>query len=507
MKDMLKNKKTIAIISGVIILLAIGIICIVLNVNKKEDTPIHKEETHNMFVKINPLVKLIFKEEYYLCKNDDEEEICGEQSYKVSGYELINDDAKIFYKDLDFEDKDLYQVLLMLCETARDNNVGFESLEITTDSDNITNENILNYLKDNSKYEVNYSIYVNFEEHINKENILKDEDTENKIYLVTFDSDGGSKVENQIIDKGNKISKPANPTKDGYKFVEWQLDGKTFDFNTEITQDIALKAKWEKENTNTQTNQNNSSKPNSNNNNTEKPKELKSLEAPRNASSVELRKSPSKISATLVDNILITVTITGEKSLFDKYSPQELSIFRMYVDLSSLKAGTHNVKIQLENTLPEFTYKISPETIKVKMSNMSSTIDKINLNDNLLVTYYQIGTACSKYVFNSTEDFEQAQSELAKLKSQNIMGINAFDYRGSENRIGYDYYILDFKEDYGGLKTALKNKINSLFNNKLNNIFSKATYDRKDGCGYDDYWNGLLTEKICNKFNLTCDRW
>ena len=506
MKDMLKNKKIIAIIGGVIILLAIGITCIVLNVNKKEDTPIHKEETHSMFVKINPLVKLTFKEEYYLCKNDDgEEEICGEQSYKVSGYKLINDDAKTFYKDLDFEDKDLYQVLLMLCETARDNNVGFESLEITTDSDNITNENVLDYLKDNSRYEVSYSVYVNFEEHINEENILKDEDTDNKIYLVTFDSDGGSKVENQIIDKGNKISKPANPTKDGYNFVEWQLDGKTFDFNTELTQDIILKAKWEKNNTQSNnSNTNTETKPN--NNNTEKPKKLKSLEAPRNASTVELRKSPSKISATLVDNILITVTITGEKSSFDKYSSRELSIFRMYVDLSSLNVGTHNVKIQLENTLPEFAYKISPETIQVKMSNMSSTIDKINLNDNLLVNITDTGTACGGYEFNDMTIFEIAYNELLQLKSQKHIGIANFNIRGGNGSVAYDYEDISFQEDYGGLRTALAKK-QTEFQNKLNSILSKGTYNPPMNCGYDNFDKTLLTQELCNKFNLTCDRW
>ncbi len=275
MKDMLKKKKILAIIGGVILVLTIGITCIVLNINKKEDAPIHKEETYSMFVKINPLVKLTFKEEYYLCKNDDgKKEVCGEQSYKVSEYELINDDAKTFYKDLEFTNKDLYEVLLMLCETAKDNNIDFKKLEITTDSNNITNENVLNYLQDNSKYEISFSVYVDFEENINEENILKNEEIENKIYLVTFDSNGGSKVENQTVDKGNKVSRPTNPTKEGYKFVDWQLDGKTFNFETEITTDITLQAKWEKQKGTNSTNQNSTKKPsNQNTQQEEKPEE------------------------------------------------------------------------------------------------------------------------------------------------------------------------------------------------------------------------------------------
>lgn len=64
-------------------------------------------------------------------------------------------------------------------------------------------------------------------------------------FKVIFNSDGGSAVKTQEVT--TKATKPTNPTKSGYKFVEWQLNGKTFDFNTTITQDIELKAIWEKE--------------------------------------------------------------------------------------------------------------------------------------------------------------------------------------------------------------------------------------------------------------------
>ena len=61
-------------------------------------------------------------------------------------------------------------------------------------------------------------------------------------FTVTFSSDGGSTVPSSTVTEGNAVSKPANPTKDGYTFKEWQLDGKTFDFKTVITKNITLKA-------------------------------------------------------------------------------------------------------------------------------------------------------------------------------------------------------------------------------------------------------------------------
>ena len=66
-----------------------------------------------------------------------------------------------------------------------------------------------------------------------------------KKLTVTFDTDGGSKIASVTIKKGKKLSKPKDPTKDNYTFIEWQLDGKKYDFNKEVTKSIKLKAKWE----------------------------------------------------------------------------------------------------------------------------------------------------------------------------------------------------------------------------------------------------------------------
>jgi uncharacterized repeat protein (TIGR02543 family) len=69
----------------------------------------------------------------------------------------------------------------------------------------------------------------------------------NKIYYsVTYDSNGGKGVLGQNVVSGSVATKPENPTKTGYTFVEWQLDGVTYDFNTPVTKNIVLKAVWQK---------------------------------------------------------------------------------------------------------------------------------------------------------------------------------------------------------------------------------------------------------------------
>lgn len=67
--------------------------------------------------------------------------------------------------------------------------------------------------------------------------------------LVTFNSLGGSEVQQQNVELNGKATKPTNPTKEGYVFVNWykeEVCTNVFDFENEtITGDITLYAKWE----------------------------------------------------------------------------------------------------------------------------------------------------------------------------------------------------------------------------------------------------------------------
>lgn len=69
----------------------------------------------------------------------------------------------------------------------------------------------------------------------NKTIISEIKDNEKKKYNIKFNTNGGNNISDQIIEDGNKIIKPTNPIKVNYIFVNWTLNGKTFDFNTIIT--------------------------------------------------------------------------------------------------------------------------------------------------------------------------------------------------------------------------------------------------------------------------------
>lgn len=68
-----------------------------------------------------------------------------------------------------------------------------------------------------------------------------------KEYVVTFNGNGRGNTTTSKVNYGSKVAKPANPTATGYTFGGWYTDSgctKAFDFNTAITGNITLYAKW-----------------------------------------------------------------------------------------------------------------------------------------------------------------------------------------------------------------------------------------------------------------------
>ena len=64
-------------------------------------------------------------------------------------------------------------------------------------------------------------------------------------YTVTFNTNCDTIIENQIIEVNELLEEPIKLEKEGYTFIEWQLNNETFDFNTPITKDITIEALWQ----------------------------------------------------------------------------------------------------------------------------------------------------------------------------------------------------------------------------------------------------------------------
>lgn len=63
-----------------------------------------------------------------------------------------------------------------------------------------------------------------------------------KEFLVDFDTDGGSPIASQTIEKDGLVERPDDPTKEGHIFSYWEYEDEEFDFTTKVTKDMTLKA-------------------------------------------------------------------------------------------------------------------------------------------------------------------------------------------------------------------------------------------------------------------------
>ena len=64
-------------------------------------------------------------------------------------------------------------------------------------------------------------------------------------YTVTFDSDGGTEIASVQVEKGKKVTKPEDPSKEHYVFGGWYFEDTEWVFESDtVTKNTALTAKW-----------------------------------------------------------------------------------------------------------------------------------------------------------------------------------------------------------------------------------------------------------------------
>lgn len=99
----------------------------------------------------------------------------------------------------------------------------------------------LGWYKDNLKIDENYKF-------LEDTTLTAKWDDTKKTYTVTFDSKGGSAVENITVECGNLLIMPANPTRSGYTFMSWSdKNGVTIHDQALLScEDVTLYANWNK---------------------------------------------------------------------------------------------------------------------------------------------------------------------------------------------------------------------------------------------------------------------
>lgn len=136
----MKNKKTLIIVLCVVLgLLILGGLLWVLFFNKEKEPERKVANTttdkYVAYIKINPSLKLNYSQK---CVEYTDKTVECEDPV-VAEYDLVNDDAKEIYKDVDLlaEGKDLATVIQLICKTAEKKGIDTTSVQIQSDWNNL----------------------------------------------------------------------------------------------------------------------------------------------------------------------------------------------------------------------------------------------------------------------------------------------------------------------------------------------------------------------------------
>ncbi len=69
----------------------------------------------------------------------------------------------------------------------------------------------------------------------------------NQKFTITFNSNGGSEVASSSVEEGKTLTKPTDPTKEGYTFDNWYTDEEctlVYDFSSAVSSAFTLYARW-----------------------------------------------------------------------------------------------------------------------------------------------------------------------------------------------------------------------------------------------------------------------
>ena len=253
-KNVSKKRGIIFAIFTIVLIVAV-FIGVLLTFNAKQNHDLVEHE-YTLYLKINPLIKINFKEEYTSCNVEDNKRNCQDLNTEVYEIVSLNDDGKKIIENIDIKGKSVIDVLTILLKKARENGFIFEQYTV------ISNYEYFDEIK--SSIDDTATATVIFKENISDEYIIEEYDK----YIVTFNTDGANNIEPVSVGKNETISKPSDPVKSGYKFIGWYLNDELFDFTTNIDKNITLVAKWEKEESNTNANTSNNNNNTNTNNNT-----------------------------------------------------------------------------------------------------------------------------------------------------------------------------------------------------------------------------------------------
>ena len=200
---------------------------------------------------------------------------------------------------------------------------------------------------------------------------------------IKFDTDGGSKIDDMIVVKGETLKLPQNPTKEGYKFKTWVDKNETPIYDEALlSEDTTLKAVWEKvENKSTGTNNSNSS----GNSQTEN----KTVQT----TGVKLNTTSKSMTVNTTDKLVATIEPSNASDKTVTWSSDNTSVITVDKNgnIKAVGLGEANITVKTTNgktatakvisDVKSITLSVANQTIS-KYGTIKSTTITANINSN-----------------------------------------------------------------------------------------------------------------------------
>ena len=194
---------------------------------------------------------------------------------------------------------------------------------------------------------------------------------------IKFDTDGGSKIDDMIVVKGETLKLPQNPTKEGYKFKTWIDKNETPIYDEALlSEDTTLKAVWEKvENKSTSSNNSNSS----GNSQTEN----KTVQA----TGVKLNTTSKSMTVNTTDKLVATIEPSNASDKTVTWSSDNTSVITVDKNgnIKAVGLGEANITVKTANGKTA-TAKVISDVKNITLSVENQTISKYGTIKSTTIT-------------------------------------------------------------------------------------------------------------------------
>ena len=243
------------------------------------------------------------------------------------------------------------------------------------------------------------------------------EDKKKETITITFDTKGGSKMDNITINKGTQLTLPKDPTFDGYVFTGWVDKNETPIYDkTLLAEDTTLYAVWEKvedKNTNPKTEK---IKTNTNNTNTSTNKSNQNTNTSTNKPNQNTNTSTNKPNQNTNNNTNIVLPEEKPPVVVEKTQAEKNDEYRKQLQ------NKYSVKIAYKDEMGNYS-----------MNGYSS----VRLYDDTEINTYlaEIDKALNKYpkgFFKEIKDYNMPLTiYLVKSISGNVSGVTDAQYKNN----------------------------------------------------------------------------